>query len=585
MIIVRRASFHIVFVLVVLASLVLGSCASTKLASKNETVQKTPLKGRDKVAFDETFFNGMSAKYSGDYKAASAYFQQCLLVDPNNAAVKFELSNLFIQMGYNEQAVVMGEEVVASEPDNRWFLENLAEVYLNAKKYKEGAVVYEKLIQKNPNERSYYYELGSAYLYDNDAPNAIRIYENLEALTGFENSLAEQLYKLYEHQGMAIKAESKLVELMDSNPSEIRYVSMLAAFYKKRGETEKSINLYETLKTEHPNDPYVKLALYEYYTELGQKEEAFKNLEEAFGSKKVKIDSKMGILLALLDVSVKDMEVKAEMYKLMEVLAEAHPSDPKTWAVYGDFLYEENKKKDAREKYLKSIAIDNSKYKVWNQVLFIDSELNEVDSILVHSASCIELFPNQVLPHYFNGLGHLQKKQYLPAITSLEEAKELSYGMPELEVQIMANLGDAYYQSGNIQKAWLAYDHSLRMNPSNDYVLNNYAYFLSLEGVDMQKAEEMSKRTVDRNPKSPVYLDTYGWVLFKSAKYSEAVVYLQKAVDFDPNKSAEIREHLGDAQAMNGQVRDALENWKLALIKGGGSNKLAEKIKLKKYIP
>ncbi len=561
------------------------SCNITKKSVDKEVFTSKTLSGGEKVAFDETFFAGMSAKYSGNFKGATAYFQQCLTIDANNVAVKYQLSNLFIQMGYNDQAVQMAEEVVAAIPDNRWYLENLGAVYMNTKNHTQAAEVYEQLIKKSPNELNYYYELGSAYLYSNNGVGAIATYESLEALTGYDNSLSEQLYKLYEYQGMDVKAETKLVELKEKNPSEIRYVSMLASFYKKRGETDKAIGLYETLKMEHPNDPYVKLALYEYYTEIGQKEEAFKNLEEAFGSKDVNIDSKMGILLALLDVSVKDAEVKAEMYELLEVLTKTNPNDAKTWAIYGDFLYGENKKKEARTMYLKSIDIDNSKYQVWNQVLFIDSEINDIDAIIKHSTACSELFPNQVLPHYFQGLGQLQKKNYTKAISSLEMAKELSYGMPELEIQIMANLGDAYYQSGNTQKAWLAYDHSLRMKPSNDYVLNNYAYFLSVEGEQLDKAEEMSKRTVNRNPKSAVYLDTYGWILFRMGNFPEAIKYLQQAVDNDPQKSAEIMEHLGDAQFQNGQKEEAMINWKAAEEKGGGTDKLADKIKYNKYIP
>lgn len=561
------------------------SCGITKKTVDQEVVASKTLSGGEKVAFDETFFAGMSAKYSGDFKGASAYFQKCLTIDPNNPAVKYQLSNLYIQLGYNEQAVQMAEQVVADGPTNIWYLENLAAVYMNTKNHTKAAEVYEQLIQTNPNETNYYYELGSAYLYANNGAGAINTYENLEAITGYENSLAEQLFKLYDHQGMDTKAEAKLLELKEKNPSEIRYVSMLAAFYKKRGETDKSIQLYETLKKEHPNDPYVKLALYEYYTEIGQKEEAFQNLEDAFGSKEVKIDSKMGILLALLDVSAKDPEVKAEMYELLKVLAKTNPDDAKTWAIYGDFLYGENKKEEARSMYLKAIEKDNSKYQVWNQILFIDSEINDVDALITHSMACSELFPNQVLPHYFHGLSQLQKKNYEKAISSLEMAKELSYGMPELEVQIMANLGDAYYQSGKSQKAWLAYDHSLRMNPSNDYVLNNYAYFLSVEGEQLDKAEEMSRRTVDANPNSAVYLDTYGWILFRMGNFSEAVKYLQKAVDNDPRKSAEIVEHLGDAQFKNGQMIEALANWKLVQEKGGGSENLEEKIKQNKYIP
>jgi tetratricopeptide (TPR) repeat protein len=359
---------------------------------------------------------------------------------------------------------------------------------------------------------------------------------------------------------------------------------MLAAFYKQRGQTQKAIALYEKLKKDHPNDPYVKLALYEYYKELGQTEESFNNLEQAFSSVEVNIDSKIGILLALMDLSAKDETIRKEMYELLEIMTQTHPDEAKTWAIYGDFLYNQNEKSKSRIMFLKSIDIDNSKYQVWNQVLFIDSELNDVDSILVHSEQCSELFPNQVLPHYFNGVGHLQKEEFEKAIESLEIAKELAYGMTELEVQIFGNLGDAYYQTGNFQKSWLSYDQSLRMKPNNDYVLNNYAYFLSVQGESLEKALVMSEKTVKRNPRSATYLDTYGWILYRLGRYEDAVKYLKDAKDFSKKPSGEILEHLGDAMFMMQNVDGALLNWKLAKEYGGGTDGLDKKIQTKTLV-
>ena len=560
----------------------LSSCSAIKKGSDTNLSASKELSGKAKLVFDETFFNGLSAKYAGDHKSAVVYFKQCLTLSPSNVAVKYELSQEYVQMGYMDMAVDMAEQVVSSDEENRWYLENLAQIYQGAKKYKESAEIYEKLITKSPNEMGYYYELGSMYLYANNLPGAIRTYENLEALVGFENSLAEQLFKLYDNQQMDSKAEQKLIQLIDKNPTEVRYVSMLAAFYKKRGETDKAVALYEKLKVEHPNDPYVKLALYEYYKELGKTEEAFNNLEAAFSSTEVNIDSKIGILLALMDLSSKDPEIKSEVYELLEIMSKTHANDAKTWAIYGDFLYNDKKKEEAREKFLKSIALDDSKYQVWNQILFIDSDLNDIDAIISHSDQCSELFPNQVLPHYFNGVGHLQKKEYKDAIKSLEIAKDLAYGMAELEVQIYANLGDAYYQEGNFQKSWLSYDNSLRMNPSNDYVLNNYAYFLSVQDEQLDKALEMSKITVEANPHSATYLDTYGWILFKKGNYTEAVAQLELAKKYSSPQSGEILEHLGDAYFKSGKIDEALMSWKAAVNYGGGSEELPGKIKNKK---
>ena len=558
------------------------SCSLGKKAVDVSSSADKTLSGGQKVMYDEAFFNALSAKYAGDNDIALEHFQKCLSIQPNSDAVKYELSQIFVQLNYLENAEVMAQDIVSSDPENRWYLENLARIYQVSKKLDKSAEVYEKLISEYPNEITYYYELGSVYLYSNNASGAIRTYENLEAIIGFENSLAEQLYKLYAHQGMDAKAEEKLLELIEMNPTNVKFVGMLASYYKGKGETQKAVDLYENLKRDHPNDPYVKLALYEYYNELGQTETAFENLEAAFQSDQVNIDSKVGILLALMDLSERDKNVKSEVFKLMDIMVEVHPNEAKTWALYGDFLYNNQKKRDARDKFLKSIELDDGKYQVWNQVLFIDSELNDVDSIIKHSTLCVELFPNQVLPHYFNGVGRLQKQQYPEAIESLEMAKDLAVGMAELEIQIMANLGDAYYQVKNYQKSWLSYDQSLRMNPNNDYVLNNYAYFLSVEGEQLDKALQMSKQTVDRNPNSAIYLDTYGWILYKMNKYSEAEKNLTLAVEADQSKSGEILEHLGDAQYRLGKNQEALKNWKLAQQAGGGSEDLVKKIKNKK---
>jgi len=374
----------------------------------------------------------------------------------------------------------------------------------------------------------------------------------------------------------------KLLQLIENNPTEIRYISLLASYYKERGETQKAIDLYEGLKRDHPNDPYVKLALYEYYNEIGERQKAFSNLEEAFRSKEVNIDAKVGILLALMDLASKDQEVKVEVDELMKIMATTHPDDPKTWAIYGGFLNMHNQKKEAREMFLKSIALDSSKFQIWNEVLFIDSELADEKAMFKHATECKELFPNQVLPHYFLGMVYLQREDYKNAIDDLEQAKDLAYGMPQLEVQIWGNLGDAYYQSGNLQKAWYSYDNALRMEPSNDYVLNNYAYFLSVEGENLEQAEKMSKQTVDRNPNSSTYLDTYGWILFKMEKYPEAVKYLEMAKKFSATQSGEILEHLGDVYFKVGKTDDAVLNWKAAKEYGGGSDQLGAKIKNKK---
>ena len=243
---------------------------------------------------------------------------------------------------------------------------------------------------------------------------------------------------------------------------------MLAKFYKDRGDTEKSIALYEKLKKDRPNDPYVKLALYEYYFETGDTATAFENLEDAFKAPEVDFNSKMTILVTFLNRTKKYPELKRETEELLEIMVKNYPENAEVWAVYGDFLNSNGEKEKGREMFLKSISLDESGYQVWNQLLFIDSELNDSEALLKHSQQCIELFPNQVLPYYFSGVVYMQKEEYQKSINAFVQAKELAYGIKELEIQIAGNLGDAYYQIGNYQKSWISFDGFIRSASSYD---------------------------------------------------------------------------------------------------------------------
>ena len=146
-------------------------------------------------------------------------------------------------------------------------------------------------------------------------------------------------------------------------------------------------------------------------------------------------------------------------------------------------------------------------------------------------------------------------------------------------------MGDVYHSSGNREKAYEMYDKALSYNASNLAVLNNYSYFLAIEGRDLNRAERMSAQTVKAEPDNATYLDTYAWIFFKQGNYSLARLYMKNALDKTEEPSAELFEHYGDILFMLGEVDEAVEYWQKALDAGSESSELLqEKIKEKKYI-
>jgi len=107
----------------------------------------------------------------------------------------------------------------------------------------------------------------------------------------------------------------------------------------------------------------------------------------------------------------------------------------------------------------------------------------------------------------------------------------------------LSTAGDCWHALGNDRKAMKIYEKVLRIDPEHVPTLNNYAYYLSLSGKKLKKAEKMSRITIEKEPDNPSYLDTYGWILHLLGRNQEAKPYFKKAMVYGGKDSVVILEH------------------------------------------
>jgi Tfp pilus assembly protein PilF len=170
------------------------------------------------------------------------------------------------------------------------------------------------------------------------------------------------------------------------------------------------------------------------------------------------------------------------------------------------------------------------------------------------------------------------------AISFLTTARDLEAGDKEILLQIFASLGNSYNAIKKFKDSDEAYNQVLLLDPNNSYVLNNYAYFLSLRGERLADAEQMSKKSLELDPNNPSSEDTYAWILFRLKRYTEAKKWIEKSLQGKTENNATQREHYGDILYHLGEEKLALEQWKNAKLQGGGLEKLNKKINEKRYI-
>ena len=197
-----------------------------------------------------------------------------------------------------------------------------------------------------------------------------------------------------------------------------------------------------------------------------------------------------------------------------------------------------------------------------------------------------EYNPDEMAFYYFLGLAHFQKDERDKALDAFRRGVSQinEESNPDFVSDFYAIMGQILHDKGLDDEAFAAYDSSLQWKDDNIEVLNNYAYYLSERGERLQKAEQMSYRTIKAEPTNSTFLDTYAWILFMQERYEEAKIYIDQALQNDSTVSGVIIEHAGDIYAMNKDMQQAVDYWKQAQKAGNDSKVLIRKIRQRKYL-
>jgi tetratricopeptide (TPR) repeat protein len=335
---------------------------------------------------------------------------------------------------------------------------------------------------------------------------------------------------------------------------------------------------------QNPDASQAKLLLASLYRENGDELRSRNLIDELFDDPQIEPGSKILVLgtynVVLTRQASKgqvDQSLQTYVLSLIDKLKKNYPADPDVYSASADINTTLSNNTQAQKDYLRAIQLGATNFESWQNLLVLESTLNQFDSLIVHSESGLELFPNQALMYYFNGYAHMRKHHWREASTSLEQAKRLSASNQALVAEINGMLGDIYNGTQEYAKSDMAYEQALAFNPNNDIILNNYSYYLALRKENLERAEKMSSQLVKENPKNASYLDTYAWVLFTREKYKEARKIMEEAIETG-GASATLFEHYGDILFKLGDTDAAVRQWQKAKSMGGDNNAIDKKI-------
>ena len=545
-------------------------------SKNNKEVKQKIDKGN--FEFNTHLFNALKSKSLENYEQALEQFQKCIIMDNKQALPFYESALINKGLGNLDLASEQAKIATEIEKNNRWYQLNYAEVLFANHDFKSASVEYKKLLLKEPGNKELYFLLADTYIYDNDFPKAIEVYDDLEQIKGIDKMVSMQKHKLYMQLEKKKYAIKELKNLLEKFPNEIEALEILSEVYLLNDEKEKAFDIFKQLAIIVPENGRIHLTLADYYRKQDDNIKSFEELKLAFKSIKLGIDVKVSILASYFQLLAVNNIMKEQAYTLAKLLIEIHPNEVKPNAIYADILYTDNRFKEAKEQYLIVLEKDKTKSQVWSQVLFIQAEQNDFEGMLKTSEQALTYFSTDPLFYYFNGVANKWFKNYDQAINSLNMGVEFVLDNKMLLLEFYSSLADSYHAIKEHKLSDENYEKSLAIDSNNVLVLNNYAYYLSLRKIKLEKAKKMSYKCNELEKDNGTYQDTYAWILYELSDYEQARIWMQKSLANGSDMSAVVVEHYGDILYKLGNIEGAILEWKKAKNLGEASKFLDKKI-------
>ncbi|MFM6934444.1 MAG: tetratricopeptide repeat protein [Flavobacteriales bacterium] len=531
------------------------------------------------AAYIHAFHEGVRLKMNGQQQEAIDQFNACLLKDAQDDAAHFALAQIYLTQNDLDQAAIHTKRASELDPKNEHYQSELAFMYVELKKYDEAIVVFEKLLKKAPTNQSYYSGAAECYSKLGNVKKGIELLTRMENNLGANPGIAIEKFKLLV---AAHRDEEGIQVLMDAKKKfveEPMIIANLVDYYLQHKKFQEGFNLLKELVAVDPNNGMALLMLGDMQMQSGDVKNGLINLKAAIKADGPNLDQKMNVLIGLQGQEVMD----PDMESLVLYMRTKYPKEAKAHSIAGDYYFKVNQAVEAIEAYKAAIKCDPNVYPIWNQVLALEYQYKQFDSLSVDAEKCIGFYPTQSVPYFLMGAALNQQKNYQKALTSLQTGVDLVLKDDDLKAEFLGQIGESEFGLKHTKEAISAYERALTLSPNNTFVKNNFAYSLAFNELELTRAEKIINEVLTIYPNEARYLDTKGLILFQQGKYSEAKSVLEQACFASSNNDPSCVEHLGDALFMLGKKEEAFTQWLRAKELGSTNSVLIDKITQKKY--
>ena len=560
---------------------ILSLCAGVSRAQVADDVA-----ARDR-AVDYFYLQAVSLLEQDSVDACFEMLEHCRALAPESSAVLYELSPFYLFLGKDSIAHSMLEYIVAKEPDNVKYGEALINYYAKVDDRRAAIALYERMLKASDASKSdIYMSLYSLYSEEGEFGKAVEVLDKLEKVEGKNEIISIHRANLFLQMQDSVRALAAVREMKRDFPHNIQYNSLLGDVYVIFGDVESAEKVYIDAIQGDSTDTYSLSSLSNLYLLTNRDSLYCESVERLLKSEKVDTEQRISTLFEY--VGYKEKTDTAYSMRFLQELMQLPYDRLEVSEVYAQYLLYRKESPEVIKPVLDSIiSMDPENRSAMLQLLVYAIESDNREEVITRCDNAILYIPDMLELYYYKGMATylLERKEEATEILQQGLGRRNEECSTELISTVFSLMGEIYHELDDLDRCTQAYDSALLYNPSDISVLNNYAYYLALEGKELERALEMSARTIEMDPDNAIYVDTYAWLLFCLERYEEARAYADKLIGLNSEMSAVEYHHCGDIFSKCGDMQRAVECWMAAQRLGDDSRVLKKKIKRRKYYP
>lgn len=534
--------------------------------------------------FGERFLKAVQQREKGNTDSALMLIDSCLQLNPNSAAAHFIRAEYHASQDRDTLALRDYEAAATLEPNNDTYQERVAQMYIGTGDFAKATEAYEKLYKGHRDRDDVLGILVQLYRQQKDYDKMLDAINRLEQIDGESDQLSLMRMNAYELKGDAKGAYTTLKGLADSHPNDPNFKLMLGNWLMQHKRQEEAFNIYTSVLKAEPNNAMAQSCMYDYYNATGRDAQAKEMMDKLLLGKETPSDTRIEFMRNAIQQNEKSGGDSTQITKLFKQVQQVVPRDTTVAQLKAAYYTLKKFPKDSIDNALTQLLRlqpDNAGARI--QLIQGKWPSQDWKAISLLSEPGMLYNPKELAFYFFTGLSRYYLKDDDGALDALKKGTAFinDQSNPDIVSDLYSIVGEIYHSKGLKQEAYAAYDSCLQYKPDNIGTLNNYAYFLSVDGANLEKAEQMSAKAIAAEPKNATYLDTYAWVLYKLGRYAEAKIYIDQTLKFSTDSTSDntLYDHAAEIYAKLGDYKSAASFCEQAIKHGGDAKALEKKIR------